>query len=65
MFKEVKNGEAKVLGLFAKRARGMMTRYMISKRIEKPEKLKKFSDGGYAYQDHLSDDDKWVFTRGN
>ncbi len=63
IFKEVKDGEAKVLGLFAKRARGMMTRYMISKRIEKSEKLKKFSDGGYVYQDHLSDEDSWVFTR--
>ncbi|MBC8267472.1 MAG: peroxide stress protein YaaA [Rhodospirillaceae bacterium] len=63
VFKEVKDGEAKVLGMFAKRARGMMARFMISKRIEKSEKLKKFSDGGYAYQDHLSDDDNWVFTR--
>lgn len=63
VFKEVKDGEAKVLGLFAKRARGMMTRYMIAKRIEKSEKLKKFNDGGYAFQDHLSDDVTWVFTR--
>lgn len=63
IFKEVKNGEAKVLGMFAKRARGMMARYMIAGRIEKPEKLKKFKCDGYAYQDHLSDADNWVFTR--
>ena len=63
VFKEVKNGEAKVLGLFAKRARGMMARYMVTKRIEQSEKLKKFNDGGYAYQDHLSEPDSWVFTR--
>jgi uncharacterized protein len=63
VFKEVKDGEAKVLGLFAKRARGMMARYIITKRIEKSEKLKNFTGGGYAYQDHLSDDDTWVFTR--
>ena len=63
VFKEVKNGEAKVLGLFAKRARGMMARYIVTKRIEQSEQLKKFNDGGYAYQDHLSDADNWVFTR--
>ena len=63
VFKEVKNGEAKVLGLFAKRARGMMARYIVTKRIEQSEKLKKFNDGGYAYQDHLSEPDSWVFTR--
>ena len=63
VFKEVKDGEAKVLGLFAKRARGMMARYMISRRVENSEKLKKFKEGGYAYQDHLSDDNTWVFTR--
>ena len=63
VFKEVKDGEAKVLGLFAKRARGMMSRYMIINRLEKSEDLKKFTDGGYAYQDHLSDEDTWVYTR--
>lgn len=63
VFKEVKDGQAKVLGLFAKRARGMMARYMVGGRIEKSEKLKKFKDGGYAFQDHLSDNDTWVFTR--
>ena len=63
VFKEVKDGEAKVLGLFAKRARGMMARYMIVNRIEEAEKLKQFNGGGYAYQDHLSDEHTWVFTR--
>ncbi len=63
VFKEVKNGEAKVLGMFAKRARGMMARYMIVNRLERSEDLKKFSDGGYAWQDHLSNDDTWVYTR--
>lgn len=63
VFKEVKDGEAKVLGLFAKRARGMMSRYMITNRIEKSEGLKKFTDGGYAYQDHLSDANTWIYTR--
>jgi cytoplasmic iron level regulating protein YaaA (DUF328/UPF0246 family) len=63
VFKEVKGGVAKVLGLFAKRARGSMARYIITNRIEKSEKLKKFNEGGYAYQADLSGDDTWVFTR--
>ncbi len=63
VFKEVKNGEARILGLFAKRARGMMARYMIVNRLKLPEDLKSFTDGGYAWQAHLSDDDTWVYTR--
>ncbi|MHA1598679.1 MAG: peroxide stress protein YaaA [Alphaproteobacteria bacterium] len=63
VFKEVKDGEARVLGLFAKRARGMMARYMIQNRIDRPDDLKKFTGGGYGYQDHVSDADTWVFTR--
>jgi cytoplasmic iron level regulating protein YaaA (DUF328/UPF0246 family) len=63
VFKEVKDGVAKVLGLFAKRARGSMARYIITNRIEKSEKLKKFDRDGYAYQAELSNDDSWVFTR--
>jgi len=64
VFKEVKDGEAKVLGMFAKRARGMMARFMIENRIEKADGLKDFNGGGYAYRDHLSDGDTFVFTRG-
>ena len=63
VFKEVKDGEAKVLGVFAKKARGMMARYIITNRLEKTEDLKSFTDGGYEWQDHLSDNDTWVFTR--
>ena len=63
VFKEVKGDVAKVLGLFAKRARGMMARYIITERLEDTEDLKSFSAGGYTYQDHLSDEDTWVYTR--
>jgi len=63
VFKEIKDGEARTLGMFAKRARGMMARFMITERIEKPENLKAFNDGGYCFQDSVSDDKTWVFTR--
>jgi uncharacterized protein len=63
VFKEIKDGQARTLGMFAKRARGAMARFMIQKRLEKPAGLKKFTDGGYAYRDDLSDETSWVFTR--
>ncbi len=63
VFKEIKNGEARVLGLFAKRARGSMARYTIQNRVEDPEGLKSFDTGDYAYREELSDGDTWVFTR--
>lgn len=63
VFKEVKDGKARTLGLFAKRARGMMARYLIVNRVETEKKLKAFSDGGYKFQPDQSDDTTWVFTR--
>ncbi|MBT4888325.1 MAG: peroxide stress protein YaaA [Rhodospirillales bacterium] len=63
VFKEEKNGVAKVLGMFAKRARGSMARYMITNRIEDPEDLKSFDTGGYQFQAHVSDADTWIFVR--
>lgn len=63
VFKEVKQGVAKVLGMFAKRARGAMARYMIVNRIDKPDGLKQFAEDGYEYRPDLSDGDTWVYTR--
>lgn len=63
VFKEVSADTSKVIGLFAKRARGMMARFIIQNRIENPEELKKFKDGGYRFQANQSSDDEWVFTR--
>ncbi|WP_020592187.1 peroxide stress protein YaaA [Kiloniella laminariae] len=63
VFKEIKDGVAKVISFPAKRARGMMARYMIQQRIDRPEGLKDFSAGGYAFQPGLSDDATLLFTR--
>ena len=63
VFKEQKNGEHKIIGLFAKRARGAMARYLIQNRIENPEQLKNFAQDGYKYRSAMSDNDHWVFTR--
>lgn len=63
VFREIKDGQARTLGLFAKRARGMMARYMIKNRIESEDGLKAFSEGGYTFQPAQSDAVTWVFAR--
>ncbi len=56
-------GEPRIVALFAKRARGMMTNFIIKNHLEKPDDLKKFNEGGYQYSDILSEYNKWVFIR--
>ena len=63
VFKEEQDGMSKVIGFVAKRARGMMARYMVENRIDRPEGLKDFREGGYTYQPAASTDDSWVFSR--
>ena len=62
-FKEERDGETRMIGFFAKQARGMMARYLVQNRISAPDDLKNFNLGGYQYQDALSQDNAWVFTR--
>jgi uncharacterized protein len=62
-FKEERDGDLKMIGFFAKKARGMMARFMVLNRIEDPEGLKDFDLEGYKFQPKLSGDDDWVFTR--
>ncbi len=63
VFKEIKDGAAKVIGMFAKKARGAMARHMVERRIETPEGLKSFDADGYQFQAGLSDQTTFVFTR--
>lgn len=62
-FKEERNGELKTIGLVAKRARGLMARYVIRNRIEDADALKDFDDAGYGYRPELSSPDRLVFSR--
>jgi len=64
-FRDWKNGEYKMIGFFAKKARGMMARYIVKNQLTDPEKIKGFSEDGYTYNDKLSKEYKWVFTREN
>ncbi len=62
-FKEVENGKAKVIAIFAKWARGMMTDHIIQNQITEVEALKDFDRAEYRYSSGDSDDTHWVFTR--
>ncbi|HIO93433.1 MAG TPA: peroxide stress protein YaaA [Leucothrix mucor] len=62
-FKETKAGKTRVIAIFAKRARGMMTDFILRNRIENSENLKEFNEGGYEYSPADSNDKQWVFTR--
>ncbi|UTW63219.1 peroxide stress protein YaaA [bacterium SCSIO 12741] len=63
VFMDKKNGKFKIISFFAKKARGLMSRYLIQNRIDEPEYLKGFDFEGYGYNAELSQDHKWVFTR--
>ncbi len=63
VFKEVKGGVAKVIGFSAKRARGMMARYISQNRIENPEDIKAFDLAGYSFQPDASNDKEFHFHR--
>ena len=63
VFKEYRNGSHKVITIYAKRARGLMTRFIIENNIVFPNDLKEFSEEGYSYNEYLSSDGEFVFTR--
>ncbi|GAA5443831.1 peroxide stress resistance protein YaaA [Microbulbifer sp. NBRC 101763] len=62
-FKDLKNGQYKMISFFAKKARGMMSRWAIDQRVKKAEELKGFDVGGYEYSPEMSSEHDWVFTR--
>ena len=62
-FKDWKNGQYKMISFFAKKARGLMARYIIQNQITAVEQLKGFDLGGYQYSEEFSKGNDWVFTR--
>ena len=64
VFKENKNGKYKVIGIYAKHARGLMVNFIIKNRINNAEKLKEFNTEDYTFNTNISDEKTWVFTRG-
>jgi cytoplasmic iron level regulating protein YaaA (DUF328/UPF0246 family) len=62
-FKEWKNGQYKIVGIYAKKARGLMSRFIIKNRIIDKAKMKDFTDNSYAFNEELSSDSEYIFTR--
>lgn len=62
-FKENKGGQYQMVSFFAKKARGLMSRFIIQNRLSDPEDLKAFDVEGYYFNNQLSNNDNWVFTR--
>lgn len=62
-FKDYKDGKLKMISFFAKKARGLMVRYIIDTNAETIDDLKAFNYEGYAFDANLSRGNKLVFTR--
>ncbi len=62
-FKDFKNGEFKMISFFAKRARGLMTRFIIQNKIDTPEAILDFNLDGYYYDKKSSTENSPVFLR--
>ncbi|OYT15357.1 MAG: peroxide stress protein YaaA [Bacteroidetes bacterium 4572_77] len=63
IFKEFRDGELKSITIYAKKARGLMCRYIIQNKIEAPEKLKFFDSEGYYFSEEHSSSEEYVFVR--
>ncbi len=64
VFKDFTNGTYKIVSIFAKKARGKMTRFILENRISNPEELKTFVEDGYYFSDFNSDEGTFTFLRG-
>lgn len=63
VFKELKEGKEKIVGFFAKKARGAMARFVIQHRVTTFDGLVDFTSGGYEFQPDQSDAQNMVFVR--
>ncbi|TYK65057.1 peroxide stress protein YaaA [Colwellia echini] len=62
-FKDWKSGQYKIISFFAKKARGLMARYIIQNKLTNIEDIKGFDLAGYQYNAEMSKGSDWVFTR--
>jgi len=63
VFKDWKNDQYKMISFYAKKARGLMSRYIIDHNIDEPEQIKSFDSEGYHYKANMSNENDWVFIR--
>jgi len=63
VFKELKNGDYKIVMTYAKKARGLMVRYILDNNVNSLDGLKGFNTEGYGFSETLSTETELVFTR--
>jgi hypothetical protein len=63
VFKDEKNGKFKIISFYAKKARGMMSSFLIRNQVESLEGIQNFSDQGYRFEPSESTDLQPVFLR--
>jgi|TARA_R110001599_G_scaffold326356_1_gene538900 cytoplasmic iron level regulating protein YaaA (DUF328/UPF0246 family) len=63
VFKDEKNGTFKIISFYAKKARGLMSAWLIQQQINEPDQLKSFDVAGYRFDASASQGDTFVFTR--
>ncbi|CAM3514379.1 hypothetical protein VA7868_00802 [Vibrio aerogenes CECT 7868] len=63
VFKDQKNGQYKIISFYAKKARGLMARYVVDNQIDSPDKLKEFDVAGYYFVEAESTATELVFKR--
>ena len=63
VFKEYRDGELKFISFNAKKARGLMTQYIMKNKIDKSSHIKDFNYEDYKFDSKLSEDNTFVFTR--
>jgi cytoplasmic iron level regulating protein YaaA (DUF328/UPF0246 family) len=63
VFKEPDGEGFRNVTVYAKKARGLMLRFIIQNRINRPEEIKAFEEEGYCFNPHLSTENEWVFNR--
>lgn len=62
-FYEQKNNEVKMIGIYAKKARGMMAKYLIQNRVDQVEQMKQFNESSYCFNESLSTPQQLAFVR--
>ena len=63
VFKESRGDGYKIVTMYAKKARGLLSRFIVSEQIEKPDDIKLFDREGYYFNARLSSESTYVFTR--
>ncbi|HAQ50910.1 MAG TPA: peroxide stress protein YaaA [Gammaproteobacteria bacterium] len=63
IFKDWKKGQYKIISFYAKKARGVMSRYLLENQITEATDLQQFNEQGYYFSDTDSDETTWVFLR--